>query len=482
MSFASSLFGDDKKGKKNSSSSSFNSSNSTTVSPSPNAPDVSGYQAGSTVINNKPDTSVPKQNNPYLYGGTTKEDLSNVGFTGVGGTSSEDRRKTSGYDPSKNEGGTITETTSEGVTTTTNALGDNPTTTFVPAGDNNDSGDNNKEEESNIFQDLFGDQNVDNLPDDKASPMTAEEKRKAILQFKSSVGYDTLSAMNKTKADEIIAKLSAGEYFGSDFASMQGTNKTGNELLAANNKSVSDISEKDALALFKIATQNKGASTAREAGFSQTAEALLKSYVETLSPEQKSAFEAEVRKIADQNFNDPRNELINIYTQPALLRRLTGLSTLNENQLAYDRLVNEARQDRESRRDTQTGQVNAATSTQMGTDTTEQGEASGYGTLIGSDTATSDFIDTDGDGIDDRYQKGPNQPYEGPPRDPNTKGETDATNPNVTTNPNSFGNTALSGVFNLIPVKNRFTGKIEYIQAPVRNVNTGGRNFGSISI
>ena len=117
----------------------------------------------------------------------------------------------------------------------------------------------------------------------------------------------------------------------------------------------------------------------------------------------------------------------------------------------------------------------------MGTDTTEQGETSGYGTLIGSDTATGDFIDSDGDGVDDRYQSGPNQPYEGPDRDPN---KTTTPDPDVTTgatNPSSFGNTALSGVYDMIPVKNRFTGKIEYIRRPVRS-NTGTRNFGSIYI
>lgn len=442
-------------------------------------------EAGSTVVNNKPDTSVPKQDNPYLYGGTTSEDLANVGFTGVGNPSPEDRKKESEKNPNykpPSSGGTMTETSNDGTVAVTNFDDEGKGTTTITAPDT--GGDDTTEEtEEDIFAKLFGDENTTGIPDDNETPQTLEERRKAILKFKAQVGYNTLSAMNQIEADKIIAKIKAGEYFGSDFAAMQGTNKTGNELLAANNKSVADISEKDALALFKIAIQNTDPGTAREAGFSQTAEALLKSYVDSLSPADRAAFQEEARKIQDRNFNDPREELINIYTQPALLKKLTGLSTLNENQLAYDRLINEARRDRDSRSDTQTGQVTGTTSTQMGTDTTEQGENTGYGTLIGSENTTGDFVDTDGDGIDDRFQKGPNQPYEGPPRDPN---KTTTPDPDVTTgatpNPNSFGNTALSGVYNLIPVKNRFTGQIEYIQAPVRNVTAGRRNFGSIFI
>ena len=461
--------GDDNKG--NSSSNSFGN----TYTGNQGNPNQAG---GSTVVNNnnekkdntKPDTSV-------------YEDAANSGYMGAGYTPPEKRRETSGFNPDDNKGGTMTETDNDGtVTTTTNVLGNNETdaqtVTITPPPNDND----NKEGEDDIFTTLFGDQNTTGLPDDAKKNTSAEEKRALILKFKAQSGYDQLPTSLRNQADEIIAKIQAGEYFGSDFANMQGTTKSGNEILAANNKSVADINQKDALALFTIATQNKNASTAREAGFSATAEALLKSYVDSLSPADKAAFQEEAKKLQG-NFKDPRNELVNLYTQPALLRRLTGLSTLNENQLAYDRFVSEAQRVRDSRSDNNTGQVNTFTSSQMGTDTTEQGETSGYGTLIGSDTATGDFVDTDGDGVDDRYQSGPNQPYEGPDRDPN---KTTTPDPDVTTgatpNPNSFGNTALSGVYNLIPVKNRFTGQIEYIQAPVRNVTAGRRNFGSIFI
>jgi hypothetical protein len=433
---------------------------------------------GSTVVNNnnekkdntKPDTSV-------------YEDAANSGYMGAGYTPPEKRRETSGFNPDDNKGGTMTETDNDGtVTTTTNVLGNNETdaqtVTITPPPDNSD--DNNTEGEDDVFVKIFGDENTTGLPDDAKKNTTMEEKRALILKFKAQSGYDQLPTSLRNEADKIIARIQAGEYFGSDFANMQGTTKSGNEILAANNKSVADINQKDALALFTIATQNKNASTAREAGFSATAEALLKSYVDSLSPADRAAFQEEAKKLQG-NFKDPRNELVNLYTQPALLRRLTGLSTLNENQLDYDRFVSEAQRVRDSRSDNNTGQVNTFTSSQMGTDTTEQGETSGYGTLIGSDTAIGDFVDTDGDGVDDRYQSGPNQPYEGPDRDPN---KTTTPDPDVTTgatNPNSFGNTALSGVYDMIPVKNRFTGKIEYIRRPVRS-NTGTRNFGSIYI
>ncbi|MDC0624158.1 hypothetical protein OAP76_00685 [Alphaproteobacteria bacterium] len=470
--------GDDNKG--NSSSSSFGNS----FTGNKGNPSEAG---GSTVVNNNNDyntdntKSVPKQNNPYLYGGTTSEDLADVGFTGVGNPSTEKRQETSGYNPNDNEGGTLTDTTSEGVTTITNATGSNPVETFTPADNtNNNEAETKTEGEDNFFNTLFDDENTTGLPDDAKKNTTMEEKRALVLKFKAQSGYDQLPTSLRNQADEIIARINAGEYFGSDFANMQGTTQSGNEILAANNKSVADINQKDALALFTIATQNKNAGTAREAGFSATAEALLKSYVDSLSPADKAAFKEEAKKLQG-NFRDPRNELVNMYTQPALLRRLTGLSTLNENQLDYDRFVSESQRVRDSRSDNNTGQVNTFTSSQMGTDTTDQGETSGYGTLIGSDTATGDFIDNDGDGVDDRYQSGPNQPYEGPDLDPN---KTTTPDPDVTTanaNPSSFGNTALSGVYDMIPVKNRFTGKIEYIRRPVTS-NTGTRNFGSIYI
>jgi hypothetical protein len=461
--------GDDNKG--NTSSSSFGNSYTGNQG---NANEA----GGSTVVNNtnekkdntKPDTSA-------------YENAANSGYMGAGYTPPEKRRETSGFNPDDNKGGTMTETDNDGtVTTTTNVLGNNETdaqtVTITPPPDNSD--DNNTEGEDDVFFKIFGDENTTGLPDDAKKNTTMEEKRALILKFKAQSGYDQLPTSLRNEADKIIARIQAGEYFGSDFANMQGTTKSGNEILAANNKSVADINQKDALALFTIATQNKNASTAREAGFSATAEALLKSYVDSLSPADRAAFQEEAKKLQG-NFKDPRNELVNLYTQPALLRRLTGLSTLNENQLDYDRFVSEAQRVRDSRSDNNTGQVNTFTSSQMGTDTTEQGETSGYGTLIGSDTATADFVDTDGDGVDDRYQSGPNQPYEGPDRDPN---KTTTPDPDVTTgatNPNSFGNTALSGVYDMIPVKNRFTGKIEYIRRPVRS-NTGTRNFGSIYI
>jgi len=493
MAWYDSYFGGNKgKGKDTSSSTSSSTSNSfgnTMV------PDVSGYNAtsnsssdtssnsstdtssGSTVINNKPA-------NPYLYGGTTSEDLADVGFTGVGNFSPEDRQEESKKNPDyvpPSSGGTLTETGNDGtVTTTTNVLSDNPTvTTTTP--DNGDEGNDNKNE-TDFFDDLFDDDTTE-LPDDAKKNATIEEKRALVLKFKAQSGYDQLPQSLKNEADKIIAKINAGEYFGSDFANMQGTTQTGNEILAGNNKSITDISEQDALNLFRIATQNKNASTAREAGFSATAEALLKSYVETLSPADKAAFQAEAKKIKDAKFTDPRDNVLNIYRDPALLKRLTGLSSLNENQLDYDQFINEAQRVRDSKSDNTTGQVNTFTSSQMGTDTTEQGENAGYGSAIGSTETLTGFVDTDGDGVDDRYQSGPNQPYEGPDRDPN---QTTTPDPDVTTgatpNPNSFGNTALSGVYNLIPVKNRFTGQIEYIQAPVRNVTSGTRNFGSIYI
>jgi|11_taG_2_1085331.scaffolds.fasta_scaffold03531_2 hypothetical protein len=426
---------------------------------------------GSTVVNNNNDNKKP---NTSVY-----EDAANQGYMGAGYTPPEERRKTSGFNPDDNKGGTMTETDNDGtVTTTTNVLGNNETdaqtVTITPPEENN----NNTDGEDDIFTTLFGDENTTDLPDDAKKNTTMEEKRALVLKFKAQSGYDQLPTSLRNEADKIIAKINAGEYFGSDFANMQGTTQTGNEILAGNNKSVSDISAKDALNLFRIATQNKNAGTAREAGFSSTAEALLKSYVESLSPSDKAAFQAEAQKIKDTKFTDPRANVLNMFKDPLLLRRLTGLSTLNENQLAYDQFVNEAQRVRDSRSDNNTGQVNTFTSSQMGTDTTEQGETSGYGTLIGSDTATGDFIDSDGDGVDDRYQSGPNQPYEGPDRDPN---KTTTPDPDVTTNPSSFGNTALSGVYDMIPVKNRFTGKIEYIRRPVRS-NTGTRNFGSIYI
>jgi hypothetical protein len=433
---------------------------------------------GSTVVNNNNDKKDNTKPNTSVY-----EDAANSGYMGAGYTPPEKRQETSGFNPNDNKGGTMTETDNDGtVTTTTNVLGNNETdaqtVTITPPPDNSD--DNNTEGEDDIFVKIFGDQNTTGLPDDAKKNTTLEEKRALVLKFKAQSGYDQLPTSLRNEADKIIARINAGEYFGSDFANMQGTTQSGNEILAANNKSIADINQKDALALFTIATQNKNAGTAREAGFSATAEALLKSYVDSLSPADKAAFQEEAKKLQG-NFRDPRNELVNLYTQPALLRRLTGLSTLNENQLDYDRFVSEAQRVRDSRSDNNTGQVNTFTSSQMGTDTTDQGETSGYGTLIGSDTATGDFIDSDGDGVDDRYQSGPNQPYNGPDLDPN---KTTTPDPDVTTanaNPSSFGNTALSGVYDMIPVKNRFTGKIEYIRRPVTS-NTGTRNFGSIYI
>ena len=147
MAFSTSYFG-----KGNDKGKGFASSYNTTPSPSPNAPDVSGYNAtnnndtGSTVVNNNNDyntdntKSVPKQNNPYLYGGTTSEDLADVGFTGVGNPSTEKRQETSGYNPNDNQGGTMTETSNDDtVTTTTNVLGDNPNTTVTTPDNNNET-------------------------------------------------------------------------------------------------------------------------------------------------------------------------------------------------------------------------------------------------------------------------------------------------------------------------------------------------------
>ncbi len=462
--------GDDNKG--NTSSSSFGNS----FTGNKGNPNEAG---GSTVVNNTNDKKDNTKPDTSVY-----QDAANSGYMGAGYTPPEERRKTSGFNPDDNKGGTMTETDNDGtVTTTTNVLGNNETdaqtVTITPPPDTSGD-DNNTEGEDNFFNTLFDDENTTGLPDDAKKNTTMEEKRALVLKFKAQSGYDQLPTSLRNQADEIIARINAGEYFGSDFANMQGTTQSGNEILAANNKSVADINQKDALALFTIATQNKNAGTAREAGFSATAEALLKSYVDSLSPADKAAFKEEAKKLQG-NFRDPRNELVNMYTQPALLRRLTGLSTLNENQLDYDRFVSESQRVRDSRSDNNTGQVNTFTSSQMGTDTTDQGETSGYGTLIGSDTATADFVDTDGDGVDDRYQSGPNQPYNGPDLDPN---KTTTPDPDVTTanaNPSSFGNTALSGVYDMIPVKNRFTGKIEYIRRPVTS-NTGTRNFGSIYI
>ena len=287
------------------------------------------------------------------------------------------------------------------------------------------------------------------------------------------------------KADKIITKINSGEYFGSDFASMQGSNKTGNELLAGVNKNVSSITANDALNLFRIATQNKNPGTAREVGFSETAEALLKSYVDSLSPQDRKNFEAEIRK-QQGGFTHPGKHVVNMFSDRNLLKKLTGLSTLNENLLDYNRLVTEAQRVRGEKSDTETGQVNTFTASQMGTNVTEQGENTGYGTAIGSNTTFSDFIDADGDGVDDRYQAGPGQPYNGPSLDPNettTESTTDAPTTDVASaqaaNPNSFGNVVLQGVYNMVPVKDKWTGEIRYIQQPVTSY-TGTRNFGGI--
>jgi len=432
---------------------------------------------GSTVVNNNNDyntsntTSVPKQNNPYLYGGTTSKDLADVGFTGVGNPSTEKRQETSGYNPNDNQGGTMTETSNDGtVTTTTNVLGDNPNTTVTTPDNNNETETKTEGEgEDNLLNTLFGDENTTGLDDDAKKNTTPEEKRALVLKFKAQSGYDQLPTSLRNQADEIIARINAGEYFGSDFANMQGTTQSGNQILAGNNKSTKDISKQDALNLFRIATQNKNAGTAREAGFSTTAEALLKSYVDTLSPADRAAFQEEARKIQDAKFTDPRNNMMNMYRDPALLKRLTGLSSLNTNQLDYDQFVNEAQRVRDSRSDNNTGQVNTFTSSQMGTDNVaETTTAPNYGSSIDNPHSTKDFIDSDGDGVDDRYQKGPGQPYMGPDLDPN---KTDVPTTDVTTaqqaNPNSFGGVALQGVYNLIPVKDRFTGKIRYIRQPV---------------
>jgi len=400
--------------------------------------------------------------------------MAGTGLMGLGGGTSEDRKKES----EKNEnyvapapGGTMTETEQDGtVAVTTFDEQDKGTTTITPPPEDGETNtETETETEEDIFKTLFDDQNDTGLPDDGKKNLTVEEKRALVLKFKAQLGYDQMPQDLRNQADKIIAKINAGEYFGSDFSNMQGYSGTGNDLLAANNKSVSDINQKDALALFKIAIQNQNAGTAREAGFKTTAEALLKSYVETLSPADKAAFAEEAKKIQDAKFADPRKELINMYTQPALLRRLTGLSTLNENQLDYDRLVNEAQRVKGDKQDSNTGQVNTLTSSQMGTDNVEgTTTTAGYGSSIDNPHTTKDFVDADGDGVDDRYQKGPGQPYEGPDLDPN---KTDVPVTDTTTaqqaNPNSFGSVALQGVYNLIPVKDRFTGKIRYIRQPV---------------
>ena len=470
MAFSTSYFG-----KGNDKGKGFASSYNTTPSPSPNAPDVSGYNAtnnndnkdndtGSTVVNNN-----NSKNNDAYKARFGDADMS--GFSGVGVGSSEQRQETSGYNPNDNQGGTMTETSNDGtVTTTTNVLSDNPNTTVTTPDNNNETETKTEGEgEDDIFTTLFGDENTTGLDDDAKKNTTPEEKRALILKFKAQSGYDQLPTSLRNQADEIIARINAGEYFGSDFANMQGTTQSGNEILAANNKSVADINQKDALALFRIATQNKNAGTAREAGFSTTAEALLKSYVDTLSPADRAAFQEEARKIQDAKFTDPRNNMMNMYRDPALLKRLTGLSSLNTNQLDYDQFVNEAQRVRDSRSDNNTGQVNTFTSSQMGTDNVaETTTAPNYGSSIDNPHSTKDFIDSDGDGVDDRYQKGPGQPYMGPDLDPN---KTDVPTTDVTTaqqaNPNSFGGVALQGVYNLIPVKDRFTGKIRYIRQPV---------------
>tara|TARA_Y100001938_G_scaffold43028_1_gene59440 strand:- start:1603 stop:3081 length:1479 start_codon:yes stop_codon:yes gene_type:complete len=465
--------GDDNKGNQGNQSSSFGN---TYTGNQGNANDA----GGSTVMTNK-DTSVPKQENPYLVG-TTKEELDKVGFSGVGGTPVEKRRETSGYDPTKNEGGTITETTEAGVTTTTNALGDNPQTTFVPAGGNNDSGDDGGGEDDNTeeTEDLLG-KLFDDEREEKEDDKVIDDIEERVRQLKAQTDYNNLNVMTQMQVDKVIEKIRAGEYFGSDFAAMQGSDKTGNELLAGNNKDVSDITEDNALDLFRIATQNKNATTAREVGFSDTAEKLLKAYVDSLPANEKTAFAQKVREQAAKKFQDPRNQLLDaVFRDRNLLKNLTGLSTLNQNQLELMRAVESAQQYRDQKSDNTTGQVTTDTSTNVGTDTTEQGENTGYGTAIGSNETLQGFIDQDGDGIDDRLQAGPGQPYQGPPRGESNVGTgtgtagTTALPEGVSyVNPSGFGNTALSGVYNMIPVRDRFTGQIRYIRQPVQG-------FGSI--
>mgnify|MGYP003133988893 FL=1 len=474
--------GDDNKGNQSNQSSSFGN----TYTGNQGNPNDAG---GSTVMTNK-DTSVPKQENPYLVN-TTKEELDKVGFSGVGGTPSDFRKEESKKNPNyvePGEGGTMTETESDGTVTTTVFDSEGKgTTTIVPGqgsgGDDGNDGkgeDDNTEEEKDLLGELFDDEREEQ-EDDKVIKDIEEKVRK----FKAQLGYNNLNAQLQNEADKIIAKIRAGEYFGSDFASMQGSDATGNELLAGVNKDVTAISEEDAIDLFRIATQNKNATTAREVGFSDTAEKLLKAYVDSLPADQKAAFSQKVREAASKKFQDPRTQLLDaVYRDRNLLKRLTGLSTLNENLLDYDRLVNEAQRYRDQKSDNTTGQVTTDTSTNVGTDTTEQGENTGYGTAIGSNETLQGFIDQDGDGIDDRLQAGPGQPYEGPPRGESNVGAgtgTAGTTAGTTAlpegvsyvNPSGFGNTALSGVYNMIPVRDRFTGQIRYIRQPVQG-------FGSI--
>jgi len=444
---------------------------------------------GSTVMNN---TSVPKQENPYLVN-TTKEELDKVGFSGVGGLDKDYRIKKSkergDYVANEGEGGTMTETDADGtVTTTVYDSEGKGTTTIVPGegfgGDGGDDGkgqDDSTEEEEDLLAKLFDDEREEK-EDDATKKGTIEEQ---IRQLKAQTDYNNLNVMTQMQIDKVIEKIRAGEYFGSDFAAMQGSDKTGNELLAGNNKDVSDISEENALDLFRIATQNKNATTAREVGFSDTAEKLLKAYVDSLPANEKAEFAAKVREQAGKKIQDPRNMLIDgLFADRNLLKRLTGLSSLNQNQLEYMRAVEEAKRYRDQKSDNTTGQITTDTSTNVGTDTTEQGENTGYGTAIGSNETLQGFIDQDGDGIDDRLQAGPGQPYEGPPRGESNVGTgtgTAGTTAGTTAlpegvsyvNPSGFGNTALSGVYNMIPVRDRFTGQIRYIRQPVQG-------FGSI--
>ena len=475
--------GDDNKGNQGNQSSSFGS---TYTGNQGNANNT----GGSTVMTKK-DTSVPKQENPYLVG-TTKEELDKVGFSGVGGTPSDFRRKISESNPdyeAPGEGGTMTETDADGTIATTvfDSEGRGRTTITPPpdsGGDDGDSGegeDNNTEETEDLLGKLFDDEREEK-EDDATKKGTIEEQ---IRQLKAQTDYNNLNVMTQMQVDKVIEKMRAGEYFGSDFAAMQGSDKTGNELLAGNNKDVSDITEDNALDLFRIATQNKNATTAREDGFSDTAEKLLKAYVDSLPANEKAAFAEKVREQAAKNFQDPRNQLIDaVYKDRNLLKNLTGLSTLNQNQLELMRAVESAQQYRDQKSDNRTGQITTDTSTNVGTDTTEQGQNTGYGTAIGSTETLQGFIDQDGDGIDDRLQAGPGQPYEGPPRGESNVGTgtgTAGTTAGTTAlpegvsyvNPSGFGNTALSGVYNMIPVRDRFTGQIRYIRQPVQG-------FGSI--
>jgi len=481
--------GDDNKGNTNNQSSDNFGATYTGNQGNPNA-------AGGSTVMPKKDTSVPKQENPYLYGGTTMQDLADVGFTGVGNTTTDFRKETSKKNPNYVEpapGGTMTETESDGtVSVTTFDEQGKGTTTITPgsgdgagdgSGDGNDGeGEDDNTEEEDLLGNLFDDER-DTQDDDKV----IKDIEAKVRKFKAQLGYNNLNAQLQNEADKIIAKIRAGEYFGSDFASMQGSNATGNELLAGVNKDVTEISEQDAIDLFRIATQNKNATTAREVGFSDTAEKLLKAYVDSLPADQKAAFSQKVREAASKKFQDPRTQLLDaVYRDRNLLKKLTGLSTLNENLLDYDRLVNEAQRYRDQKSDRQTGQITTDTSTNVGTDTTEQGQNTGYGTAIGSTETLQGFIDQDGDGIDDRLQAGPGQPYQGPPRGESNvdtgAGSTTAATTTAGTalpsgvsyvSPSGFGNTALSGVYNMIPVRDRFTGQIRYIRQPVQG-------FGSI--